>query len=145
MSLHTRPLNSIILIREFLLEDARDLMKSRELYVDRGTALIPLSALWYLTNTLRIPSRRGYLLYGTPGSENWGHMRRTGSESYARVTKHNHRARCRQGVKCLFDVLSYRMDIKKGVHTAQYTRLKSPQKAMIYLHMNTRYRTSVPS
>ncbi|KAF8475167.1 P-loop containing nucleoside triphosphate hydrolase protein [Russula ochroleuca] len=49
-----RPLNSIILddgIRDFLLEDARDFMKSRQWYADRG-----------------IPFRRGYLLYGAPGS-----------------------------------------------------------------------------
>ncbi|KAF8498574.1 P-loop containing nucleoside triphosphate hydrolase protein [Russula emetica] len=49
-----RPMNSIILdvgIREFLLEDARDFMKSRQWYADRG-----------------IPFRRGYLLYGAPGS-----------------------------------------------------------------------------
>ena len=120
VSLHTRPLNSITLIREFLLEDARDFMKSRQLYADRGTALIALLVLWHLTNTLGIPFRRGYLLYGAPGSGNWGYMPRTGSESYAQVTRHNHRARCRQGVKCLFDVLgtpSYRMEIRKGVPT----------------------------
>jgi hypothetical protein len=120
VSLHTRPLNSIILIKEFLLENARDFMKSRQLYADRGTALIPLSVLWHLTNTLGIPFRRGYLLYGAPGSGNWGYTRKTGSESYAQVTRHNHRARCRQGVKCLFDVLgtpSYRMEIRKGVPT----------------------------
>ncbi|KAF8475170.1 P-loop containing nucleoside triphosphate hydrolase protein [Russula ochroleuca] len=49
-----RPLNSIILddgISEFLLHDARDFMKSRQWYADRG-----------------IPFRRGYLLYGVPGS-----------------------------------------------------------------------------
>jgi len=38
-------------IRELLLEDARDFMKSRQWYADRG-----------------IPFRRGYLLYGAPGS-----------------------------------------------------------------------------
>ncbi|KAF8460460.1 P-loop containing nucleoside triphosphate hydrolase protein [Russula ochroleuca] len=49
-----RPLDSIILddgIRDFLLEDARDFIKSRQWYADRG-----------------IPFRRGYLLYGAPGS-----------------------------------------------------------------------------
>jgi chaperone BCS1 len=47
-------LNSIILdvgIRELILDDARDFMKSRQWYADRG-----------------IPFRRGYLLYGAPGS-----------------------------------------------------------------------------
>ncbi|PCH36314.1 nucleoside triphosphate hydrolase protein [Wolfiporia cocos MD-104 SS10] len=49
-----RPLNSIILdpgIKELLLNDARDFLDSREWYADRG-----------------IPFRRGYLLYGAPGS-----------------------------------------------------------------------------
>ncbi|SRR6266478_2865329 len=53
-----RPLNSIILdngIKEFLLEDARDFMKSRHWYADRGTSLILPSFLipWHLNNHLR--------------------------------------------------------------------------------------------
>jgi len=49
-----RPLSSIILdpgIKELLLNDARDFLGSRKWYSDRG-----------------IPFRRGYLLYGAPGS-----------------------------------------------------------------------------
>jgi len=49
-----RPLSSIVLddgIKELLLEDARDFLKSKQWYADRG-----------------IPFRRGYLLYGAPGS-----------------------------------------------------------------------------
>lgn len=49
-----RSLNSIVLdegIKELLLDDARDFMKSKQWYADRG-----------------IPFRRGYLLYGAPGS-----------------------------------------------------------------------------
>ncbi|KAH9022472.1 P-loop containing nucleoside triphosphate hydrolase protein [Lactarius pseudohatsudake] len=49
-----RPLNSIVLdegTKELLLDDARDFMKSKKWYADRG-----------------IPFRRGYLLYGAPGS-----------------------------------------------------------------------------
>ncbi|EPS95295.1 hypothetical protein FOMPIDRAFT_1132740 [Fomitopsis schrenkii] len=49
-----RPLSSIILdpgIKETLLNDARDFLSSRKWYTDRG-----------------IPFRRGYLLYGAPGS-----------------------------------------------------------------------------
>ncbi|KAI0272544.1 P-loop containing nucleoside triphosphate hydrolase protein [Gloeopeniophorella convolvens] len=49
-----RPLTSIILdagVKELILEDARDFMKSKQWYADRG-----------------IPFRRGYLLYGAPGS-----------------------------------------------------------------------------
>ncbi|KZT67077.1 P-loop containing nucleoside triphosphate hydrolase protein [Daedalea quercina L-15889] len=49
-----RPLSSIILdpgIKELLLNDARDFLDSRKWYTDRG-----------------IPFRRGYLLYGAPGS-----------------------------------------------------------------------------
>jgi chaperone BCS1 len=66
-------LTSIILdvgIRELLLEDARDFMKSRQWYADRGTSLILFSILklWHLTNSSGIPFRRGYLLYGAPGS-----------------------------------------------------------------------------
>ena len=64
-------MNSIILddgIRELILEDARDFMKSRQWYADRGTYLILLSMLRHLTNLSGIPFRRGYLLYGAPGS-----------------------------------------------------------------------------
>jgi chaperone BCS1 len=64
-------LNSVILddgIREFLLEDARDFMKSRQWYADRGTSPILLSMFWNLTKSSGIPFRRGYLLYGAPGS-----------------------------------------------------------------------------
>ncbi|KAI9459022.1 P-loop containing nucleoside triphosphate hydrolase protein [Russula earlei] len=49
-----RPLNSIVLdegLKELVLEDARDFLKSKQWYADRG-----------------IPFRRGYLLYGAPGS-----------------------------------------------------------------------------
>lgn len=49
-----RPLTSIVLddgIKELILDDARDFMKSKKWYADRG-----------------IPFRRGYLLYGAPGS-----------------------------------------------------------------------------
>lgn len=49
-----RPLSSIVLddgVKELLLEDARDFLKSKQWYADRG-----------------IPFRRGYLLYGAPGS-----------------------------------------------------------------------------
>jgi len=49
-----RPLNSIVLdegVKELILEDARDFLKSKQWYADRG-----------------IPFRRGYLLYGAPGS-----------------------------------------------------------------------------
>ncbi|KAH9976010.1 P-loop containing nucleoside triphosphate hydrolase protein [Lactifluus volemus] len=49
-----RPLTSIVLddgIKELLLEDANDFLKSKQWYADRG-----------------IPFRRGYLLYGPPGS-----------------------------------------------------------------------------
>jgi chaperone BCS1 len=49
-----RPLRSIILdpgIKDLLLEDARDFLASKQWYFDRG-----------------IPHRRGYLLYGKPGS-----------------------------------------------------------------------------
>ncbi|KDQ61524.1 hypothetical protein JAAARDRAFT_123262 [Jaapia argillacea MUCL 33604] len=49
-----RPLRSIVLdpgIKELILEDALDFMDSKEWYVERG-----------------IPFRRGYLLYGAPGS-----------------------------------------------------------------------------
>jgi mitochondrial chaperone BCS1 len=65
-------LNSIILdggIGDFLLEDARDFMKSRRWYADRGTSPILLSImLLHITNSSGIPFRRGYLLYGAPGS-----------------------------------------------------------------------------
>ncbi|KAI9440622.1 P-loop containing nucleoside triphosphate hydrolase protein, partial [Lactarius indigo] len=49
-----RSLNSIVLdegTKELLLDDARDFMRSKKWYADRG-----------------IPFRRGYLLYGAPGS-----------------------------------------------------------------------------
>ncbi|KAI0057432.1 P-loop containing nucleoside triphosphate hydrolase protein [Artomyces pyxidatus] len=49
-----RPIKSIILdagVKELILDDARDFLKSRSWYADRG-----------------IPFRRGYLLYGAPGS-----------------------------------------------------------------------------
>ena len=66
-------MNSIILdvgIRELILDDARDFMKSRQWYADRGTSLLLLAfiMLWHLTNSPGIPFRRGYLLYGAPGS-----------------------------------------------------------------------------
>ncbi|KAF9033515.1 P-loop containing nucleoside triphosphate hydrolase protein [Panaeolus papilionaceus] len=53
-SRHKRPLNSIVLnpgVKEMLLDDARDFLKSEKWYADRG-----------------IPFRRGYLLHGVPGS-----------------------------------------------------------------------------
>ena len=43
-------------------------MNSREWYADRGTSFILLSMLSHLTNPSGIPFRRGYLLYGAPGS-----------------------------------------------------------------------------
>ncbi|KZT21605.1 P-loop containing nucleoside triphosphate hydrolase protein [Neolentinus lepideus HHB14362 ss-1] len=49
-----RPLQSIVLdpgVKELLLNDAREFLESKEWYVDRG-----------------IPFRRGYLLYGAPGT-----------------------------------------------------------------------------
>jgi len=49
-----RPLNSIVLdpgVKELILEDAKDFLGSRAWYAERG-----------------IPFRRGYLLYGAPGS-----------------------------------------------------------------------------
>lgn len=49
-----RPMNSIILepgVKDLLLEDARDFLDSKNWYAERG-----------------IPFRRGYLLYGVPGS-----------------------------------------------------------------------------
>ncbi|THH15227.1 hypothetical protein EW146_g5210 [Bondarzewia mesenterica] len=49
-----RPLKSIILdagVKELILNDAKDFLKSKQWYADRG-----------------IPFRRGYLLYGAPGS-----------------------------------------------------------------------------
>lgn len=50
-----RPLNSIILdvgIRELILDDARDFMKSRQWYADRGPSLI-IPMLWHLNKFLR--------------------------------------------------------------------------------------------
>lgn len=49
-----RPLRSIVLdpgVKDLLLDDARDFLKSKDWYAERG-----------------IPFRRGYLLYGAPGS-----------------------------------------------------------------------------
>jgi chaperone BCS1 len=49
-----RPMRSIILergVKELILEDAKDFLGSKQWYADRG-----------------IPHRRGYLLYGKPGS-----------------------------------------------------------------------------
>ncbi|KAG8214091.1 hypothetical protein J3R82DRAFT_10849 [Butyriboletus roseoflavus] len=53
-SRHKRPMSSIVLnpgVKEMLLNDARDFLKSEKWYADRG-----------------IPFRRGYLLHGVPGS-----------------------------------------------------------------------------
>lgn len=53
-SRHKRPLSSIVLnpgVKEMLLADARDFLRSEKWYADRG-----------------IPFRRGYLLHGVPGS-----------------------------------------------------------------------------
>ncbi|EIN11141.1 P-loop containing nucleoside triphosphate hydrolase protein [Punctularia strigosozonata HHB-11173 SS5] len=53
-SRHKRPMSSIVLnpgVKEMLLADAKDFLKSEKWYADRG-----------------IPFRRGYLLYGVPGS-----------------------------------------------------------------------------
>ncbi|KAF8444830.1 hypothetical protein L210DRAFT_318091 [Boletus edulis BED1] len=53
-SRHKRPMSSIVLnpgVKEVLLNDARDFLKSEKWYADRG-----------------IPFRRGYLLHGVPGS-----------------------------------------------------------------------------
>ncbi|KDR66353.1 hypothetical protein GALMADRAFT_1157881 [Galerina marginata CBS 339.88] len=53
-SRHKRPLSSIVLnpgVKEMLVDDARDFLKSEKWYADRG-----------------IPFRRGYLLHGVPGS-----------------------------------------------------------------------------
>jgi hypothetical protein len=71
-------------IRELFLEDARDFMKSRQLYIDRRTSLILLIMLWHLTVSSRIPFSI-YLLNGAPGSESCEFTRRTGSESCVRV------------------------------------------------------------
>ncbi|TFY66502.1 hypothetical protein EVG20_g4583 [Dentipellis fragilis] len=49
-----RPIKSIILdagVKELILDDAKDFLRSKQWYADRG-----------------IPFRRGYLLYGAPGS-----------------------------------------------------------------------------
>ncbi|KZS98650.1 P-loop containing nucleoside triphosphate hydrolase protein [Sistotremastrum niveocremeum HHB9708] len=53
-SRHKRPMSSIVLnpgVKEVLLNDARDFLRSEKWYADRG-----------------IPFRRGYLLHGVPGS-----------------------------------------------------------------------------
>ncbi|KZP19895.1 P-loop containing nucleoside triphosphate hydrolase protein [Athelia psychrophila] len=53
-SRHKRPISSIVLnpgVKEMLLNDTKDFLKSEKWYVDRG-----------------IPFRRGYLLHGEPGS-----------------------------------------------------------------------------
>ncbi|KAL4073818.1 hypothetical protein V8B97DRAFT_1936586 [Scleroderma yunnanense] len=53
-SRHKRPMSSIVLnpgVKEMLLNDTRDFLKSEKWYADRG-----------------IPFRRGYLLHGIPGS-----------------------------------------------------------------------------
>lgn len=53
-SRHKRPMGSIVLnpgVKEMLLGDTRDFLKSEQWYADRG-----------------IPFRRGYLLHGVPGS-----------------------------------------------------------------------------
>ncbi|TFK53837.1 P-loop containing nucleoside triphosphate hydrolase protein [Heliocybe sulcata] len=53
-SRHKRPMSSIVLnpgVKEMLLDDTKDFLKSEKWYADRG-----------------IPFRRGYLLYGVPGS-----------------------------------------------------------------------------
>ncbi|KAF7790052.1 hypothetical protein EIP86_001001 [Pleurotus ostreatoroseus] len=53
-SRHKRPLSSIVLnpgVKEMLLADTKDFLKSEKWYADRG-----------------IPFRRGYLLHGVPGS-----------------------------------------------------------------------------
>ncbi|KAF8965606.1 hypothetical protein BDZ97DRAFT_1757154 [Flammula alnicola] len=53
-SRHKRPMSSIVLnpgVKEMLVDDARDFLKSEKWYADRG-----------------IPFRRGYLLHGVPGS-----------------------------------------------------------------------------
>lgn len=53
-SRHKRPISSIVLnpgVKEMLLSDTRDFLKSEKWYADRG-----------------IPFRRGYLLHGVPGS-----------------------------------------------------------------------------
>ena len=45
-----RPLTSIVLdegIKELLLDDARDFMKSKKWYADRGTSLVLFSAPWF--------------------------------------------------------------------------------------------------
>ncbi|KAI0743670.1 P-loop containing nucleoside triphosphate hydrolase protein [Daedaleopsis nitida] len=53
-SRHKRPMSSIVLnpgVKEMLMSDTKDFLKSEKWYADRG-----------------IPFRRGYLLYGVPGS-----------------------------------------------------------------------------
>ncbi len=51
-----RALSSIVLdegIKELLLEDARDFMKSKKWYADRGMFLIVFPILWYLMHAFR--------------------------------------------------------------------------------------------
>ena len=57
-------------IKELILEDARDFLKSKQWYADRGTTFVlPSGSMpYYLTHLSGIPFRRGYLLYGAPGS-----------------------------------------------------------------------------
>ena len=68
-----RPFSSIVLddgVKELLLEDARDFLKSKQWYADRGMFLMFPTTLVFccLIHFLGIPFRRGYLLYGAPGS-----------------------------------------------------------------------------
>jgi chaperone BCS1 len=68
-----RPFSSIVLddgIKELILEDARDFLKSKQWYADRGTTFVLPSGSMphHLTHLSGIPFRRGYLLYGAPGS-----------------------------------------------------------------------------
>jgi mitochondrial chaperone BCS1 len=57
-------------VKELLIEDARDFLKSKQWYAGRGMslALPSRSMLCHLTHFSGIPFRRGYLLYGAPGS-----------------------------------------------------------------------------
>jgi chaperone BCS1 len=63
-----RPLSTIVIptnVKTKLVEDAQDFFKSEKWYSDRG-----------------IPYRRGYLLYGTPGSGNFSMYERESKEWY---------------------------------------------------------------